>query len=132
MGKFVVITPPNTAYLAGTGLTLITQPCNRLFENCSLDGCCDNTAGQRVCDCQPNWTFYVLLCAAFFGLAIGCKYCPATTSSAEMESEGKFYGAKWIGMAGHVMWLAFIAYSVFRTTSFSASDQLDEKTCKPR
>lgn len=114
--------------LAGTGIQLLVKPCHRLFENCSVDGCCDNTSKQRVCDCQANLTFYVLLGFAVFGVCMGLAYAPPNDDTEGAGSNRR----RFIGYGGHGCWVFFFMYCLFRTVSHSASAQLDSRTCRAR
>lgn len=121
------------------GMTLITQPCNRLWENCSVEGCStvqpvateDDDAVTKVhtvCDCKPNIMFYVYVIVAIIGAWMGLSYMPPNTAEAEQQPQPPNAHNKVLGTAGHCMWLSFFVYCFFRATSHSASAQLD-KTC---
>ena len=112
-----------TSDLTGTNMELVKVRCNPLFENCSMQGCCDNSAGQRVCACQPNLVFYVLLILACLGLIVAYNP-PASASAEDASAPGGRTGPALLGYGSVVL---FVGYCLFRTVSPSASHQLDQK-----
>lgn len=99
-------------------MTMMTQQCDRLRENCSVEGCVDS-GPHRICECRPNITFYVYVLVAAIGAAMGIYYMPPNG-----ESENDQYH-KVLGAAGHSMWMSFFGYCFFRSYSHTASAQLD-------
>lgn len=105
-------------------MTMMTQQCDRLRENCSVEGCVDvgrpgDPGFHRICECRPNITFYVYVLVAAIGAAMGIYYMPPNG-----ETENDQYH-KVLGAAGHSMWMSFFGYCFFRSYSHTASAQLD-------
>lgn len=123
--------------------TLLTKNCTRLWQNCSDDGCVENTEGLRVCDCTDNILFWVLAVGALIGGALGLHYLPKTdgddvaVADGEDPTESGTIGFTWtrnncIGGVGHGMWMGFFVYCAYRSWAPTASAQLDKYTCRPR
>ena len=105
-------------------MTMMTQQCDRLRENCSVEGCVDrgrpgDPGFSRICECRANITFYVYVLVAAIGAAMGIYYMPPNC-----ETENDQYH-KVLGAAGHSMWMSFFGYCFFRSYSHTASAQLD-------
>jgi len=110
--------------LKSSSLKLLTQPCNRLWENCSLEGCTHDPDTKMVtCNCTSNWTFYVSTVVAIIGAIVGGYYMPPN-SEHEIDPYNKAFGG-----AGHMMWMSFFVYCFYRSVSHSASAQLVPGVC---
>lgn len=120
--------------------TLLTKNCTRLWQNCSDDGCVENTEGLRVCDCTDNILFWVLAVGAIIGGGLGLHYLPKTDgidAEGDNPTQSADLGFKWtrnncIGGVGHGMWMGFFVYCAYRSWAPTASAQLDKYTCRPR
>ena len=119
----------STSALAAANMTMMTRQCDRLRENCSVEGCVDSgpkDRPHRICECKPNPAFYIYAIVAVIGAVVGVYYMPPNS-----ESENDQYH-KILGGAGHSMWMSFFGYCFFRSYSHTASAQLDPKFCTAR
>ena len=116
----------DAASAKAVNMTMMTRQCDRLRENCSVEGCVDS-GPNRICECRANITFYVYAFVAVIGAVMGIYYMPPNN-----ESENDQYH-KILGGAGHSMWMSFFGYCFFRSYSHTASAQLDpNKSCTAR
>lgn len=105
------------AQILSAGMELVKKPCNGLYQNCSPQGCLKNKHGQTICDCVDNYSLWIMLvsgvCAGILGQRnIGDGDHPALPG---------IIGYAWLGIA--------LMYTLYRSYSNSAAQQVDPATC---
>jgi hypothetical protein len=104
-------------------MKILTAPCDRVLENCAVDGCTTDEYGYRACDCQTNGSFYWSMIVAVFGLVFGVVYWPPRTT----DEVQPFHKA--LAICGYFGMFQFVIYYMMRASSPVRANQLDLHTC---